>query len=466
MTSFATPDPYSYHHGLGSLFESEAIPGALPTARNSPQTPPLGLYAEKLSGSAFTAPRHSNRQTWLYRILPSASHSPFTPFSNGPAVTATGGLKHIPNQLRWDPFDVDREATFVTGMRQLAGAGDIATKNGLAIYAYSCGRSMPSTQAFCSADGDMLVVPQTGELDVRTELGRLFVRPCEILVVPRGIRFNVALHTSPATTTATDTDTDTDINTAVEARGYILETFAAQHFELPELGPIGSNGLANARDFQIPRADYVDAEQGEPELTTIVVKFCGALFEARQPHSAFDVVAWHGNYYPFKYDLGRFNTIGTISYDHPDPSIFTVLTVPSSVTGTAVADFVVFPPRWLVGEDTFRPPWYHRNAMSEFMGLIRGDYDAKTAGGFLPGGASLHNVMAGHGPDAATAEAASTCPLPPTKVSVGGLAFMFESVYMVGITPWALDRCGKLQPDYSAESWARVRRRFKAPPVS
>lgn len=326
----------------------------------------------------------------------------------------------------------------MSGLHLLAGAGDIPTKNGLAIYIYTCGTSMPTTEAFYSADGDMLIVPQTGVLDVRTELGRLFVRPNEILVVPRGIRYQVSLPSGPS-------------------RGYVLETFTAQHFELPELGPIGSNGLASARDFQVPVADYSDSTATH----TIICKFTGRLFSAQQNHSPFDVVSWHGNYYPFKYDLGRFNTIGSISFDHPDPSIFTVLTVASPIPGTAVADFVIFPPRWLVGENTFRPPWFHRNCMSEFMGLITGGYDAKTGGGFVPGGASLHNVMAGHGPDAETAEKASEVSLAPQKVGEGSMAFMFESVFMVGVTEWGLKSCGKVQEGYNVESWTGVKRRFK-----
>jgi homogentisate 1,2-dioxygenase len=436
MTSFETPDPYTYHNGLSSYFESESILGSLPTARNSPQKPPMGLYTEKISGSAFTAPRHTNKQTWLYRILPSASHHPFT------ALTyTTQKFQQIPNQLRWDPFDIDHESTFISGMRLIAGAGDIPTKNGIGIHIYSCGRSMADTEAFYSADGDVLVVPQSGDLDIRTELGQLYVRPSEIVVIPRGIRYNVKLPTGAA-------------------RGYVLETYTAQHFELPELGPIGSNGLANARDFQIPTAAYVDPQ--ESATYTIVAKFGGSLFSATQDHPAFDVVAWHGNYYPFKYDLGRFNTIGTISYDHPDPSIFTVLTVPSAgIPGTAVADFVIFPPRWLVGEDTFRPPWYHRNVMSEFMGLIKGGYDAKTAGGFVPGGASLHNVMVGHGPDAQAAEKASEVQLQPEKVGEGSMAFMFESMFMIGVTEWGLKT--KVQEDYNVKSWTGLKRRFQAP---
>ncbi|TLS24543.1 hypothetical protein PpBr36_08738 [Pyricularia pennisetigena] len=461
--------------------ESEAVPGALPIAQNSPQKPPHGLYAEKLSGTAFTAPRNENKQSWLYRILPSCAHPPFkvkgvtgaqdvdhqpptTPAQQPPdehqdetaRFAPPSRLHYIPNQLRWDPFDHDPEADFVSGLHLVAGAGDPTLKHGIGMFVYAAGRSMDASSAFYSADGDLLIVAQSGVLDIRTELGWLLVRPLEIAVIPRGIRFQVLLPegTGPA-------------------RGYALELYQG-HFALPELGPIGSNGLANARDFQAPVACFSEdygptafsagpsAPKGGYEVTA---KFNNTLFATRQAHTPFDVVAWHGNYYPFKYDLGRFNTIGTISYDHPDPSIFTVLTAPSDHPGTAVADFVIFPPRWLVGEDTFRPPWYHRNTMSEFMGLITGDYDAKKGGkgGFVPGGASLHNVMSGHGPDAASYEGAREAELKPAKVGAGSCAFMFESTFMVGVTDWGLRTCQKVQEGYSQESWGGVKTHWKRP---
>jgi len=274
-------------------------------------------------------------------------------------------------------------------------------KTGLAILVFAAGKNMEK-EAFYSADGDFLIVAQHGILDIQTELGRLLVRPNEVCVIPRGIRYRVTLPNGTV-------------------RGYICELYQG-HFQLPELGPIGSNGLANVRDFQAPTAAF------EEDLTEwkLTAKFDNKIFTARQSHTPFDVVAWHGTYYPYKYDLGRFNTIGTISYDHPDPSIFTVLTGPSDHIGTAIADFVIFPPRWLVAEDTFRPPWYHRNTMSEFMGLISGDYDAKTGGGFRPAGASLHNIMSAHGPDSNAHQAASNAELKPQKVGSGSMAFMFE----------------------------------------
>lgn len=335
----------------------------------------------------------------------------------------------------------------MSGLKLVGGAGDPTIKEGLGMYIYAAGKSMSENSAFYSADGDLLIVAQEGSLDIRTEFGWMLVRPMEIAVIPRGVKYQVHLPSGPA-------------------RGYALELYQG-HFNLPELGPIGSNGLANARDFQTPVACFSEdfgatASEG-PNTYAVTVKFNNELFKAEQAHTPFDVVAWHGNYYPYKYDLGRFNTIGSISFDHPDPSIFTVLSAPSSVPGTAVADFVIFPPRWLVGEDTFRPPWYHRNTMSEFMGLIQGGYDAKRggSGGFVPGGASLHNVMSGHGPDAESYEGARGAELKPAKVGTGSCAFMFESCLMVGVTQWGLKTCRKVQEGYCEESWGGVKTHWK-----
>ncbi|KAH8776697.1 homogentisate 1,2-dioxygenase [Diaporthe sp. PMI_573] len=462
VTEFALKEKYRYQNGFDSYFETEAVPDALPVGQNSPQKPPHGLYAEKLSGTAFTAPRHENKQTWLYRILPSCSHPPFEPASSQPAnghgngqpvdfkESAATKMHYIPNQLRWDPFDQGSGDTdFVSGLHLVAGAGDPTVKSGLGIYIFAAAKSMDTKHAFYSADGDFLLVAQEGVLDIRTEQGWLLVRPMEIAVIPRGVKFAVYLPSGPA-------------------RGYALELYQG-HFVLPELGPIGSNGLANARDFQAPLASF-DEDCGSvafdgPNKYTVTAKFANSLYQTVQPHTPFDVVAWHGNYYPYKYDLGRFNTIGSISFDHPDPSIFTVLSAPSDHIGTAIADFVIFPPRWLVGEDTFRPPWYHRNTMSEFMGLIQGGYDAKKggAGGFVPGGASLHNVMSGHGPDADSYDGARNAELKPAKVGAGSCAFMFESCLMVGVTDWGLKTCSKVQEEYNQHSWGGVKVHWKRP---
>jgi len=375
----------------------------------------------------------------LYRVLPSASHQDFEPVElvNGGTTSDSKRLRHIPNQLRWDPFDINEDLDWVQSLQLLGGAGTPTLKIGLGILIFAAGKDMPPNDAFYSADGDFLIVLQHGVMDVQTELGRLLVRPNEILVIPRGIRYRVNIPNGPI-------------------RGYVLELYQG-HFQLPELGPIGSNCLANARDFQAPVADFDEERSGDWSL---YAKFDGKLFRARQNHSPFDVVAWHGLYYPYKYDLGRFNAVGSISFDHVDPSIYTVLSAPSDQVGTAIADFVIFPPRWLVQEDTFRPPWYHRNTMSEFMGLIQGDYDAKTGGGFKPAGASLHNVMSSHGPDAGTHEKASNDDLKPRKVGEGSMAFMFESCLMIGITDWALKECQKVQKDYNKHSWETLKPHF------
>ena len=337
----------------------------------------------------------------------------------------------------------------MSGLHLVAGAGNPTLKQGIGMYVYAAGKSMDDHSAFYSADGDFLIVVQEGVLDIRTEFGWLLVRPLEICVIPRGVKYQVHLPQG-------------------RGRGYALELYEG-HFALPELGPIGSNGLASARDFQIPVAAFSEdhgstASDGQTRYT-VTAKFNNGRFVTTQTHTPFDVVAWHGTNYPYKYDLGRFNTIGSISFDHPDPSIFTVLSAPSPRPGTAVADFVIFPPRWLVAEDTFRPPWYHRNTMSEFMGLICGQYDAKKGGkgGFVPGGASLHNVMSGHGPDAASYEGARNAELRPAKVGEGGCAFMFESCLMVGVTDWGLKTCAKVQETYNEHSWGGLKVHWKRP---
>ncbi|KAG9229958.1 putative homogentisate 1,2-dioxygenase [Amylocarpus encephaloides] len=442
ITAFTVPEKYSYQNGFQSYHETEAVKGALPIGANSPQKPPYGLYAEKLSGTAFTAPRHENLQTWLYRIIPAAAHSQFVSYERQiPGLTGESleDMVQIPNQLRWDPFEIDENVDWLHSLKLISGSGSPTTKTGLGIYIFSAGKDMDPRHAFYSADGDFLIVPQHGVLDIQTELGHILARPNEIVVIPRGIRYRVSLPDGPV-------------------RGYILELYQG-HFQLPELGPIGSNGLANTRDFQAPVAAYEE----EANAWSLYAKFNNNLFTAQQNHSPFDVVAWHGVYYPYKYDLGRFNVIGSTSFDHPDPSIYTVLTGPSDHLGTAIADFVIFPPRWLVQEDTFRPPWYHRNTMSEFMGLIHGDYDAKTGGGFRPAGASLHNVMSAHGPDSSTHEGASNSELVPRKIGAGSMAFMFESCLMLGVSRWGLKTCEKVQSDYNDESWVGLKSHFRPP---
>ena len=422
-----------YLSGFGAELATEALPGALPQGRNSPQKVAYGLYAEQISGTAFTAPRHLNRRSWLYRIRPGAMHGSFRAIDNGLLRGAPFDAANVsPNQMRWNPLPMPDLATdFVAGLVTMAGNGDLGAQVGIAIHLYAANRSMEG-RFFYNADGEMLVLPQQGALRVKTEMGVLDVKPGEMVLLPRGVRFAVDLLDGTA-------------------RGYVCENYGAA-MRLPELGPIGSNGLANARDFLTPVAAYEDRE-GKFEL---VAKFGGQLWSAEINHSPLDVVAWHGNYAPFKYDLALFNTINTVSFDHPDPSIFTVLTSPSDTPGTANVDFVIFPPRWMVAEDTFRPPWFHRNVMSEYMGLIHGAYDAK-AEGFVPGGGSLHNCMSGHGPDAATFERASDAQLAPHKIE-NTLAFMFESRYVIRPTSHAL-LMPELQKNYH-ECWHGLKKNF------
>ena len=416
----------NYQTGFGNHLASEAIGGALPVGRNSPQKPPFGLYAEQFSTTAFTAPRAQNRRSWLYRMRPMAEHAPYEPLGGFEVLRSAPFTDPVtPNRLRWDPLRLPQaQRDWLEGLVTYGGNGDVGTGSGIGIHLYSANRSM-ERRVFQNSDGELLIVPQQGALHITTELGKLEAPPGHIALIPRGLRFAVALD-GPS-------------------RGYVCENYGAP-FQLPDLGPIGANGLASPRDFEAPVAWFEDVE-AEHE---IVQKFQGRLWRTAIDHSPFDVVAWHGNSAPLRYDLARFNTIGTVSFDHPDPSIFTVLTSPSEIPGTANCDFVIFPPRWMVAEDTFRPPWFHRNVMSEFMGLIHGAYDAKEGGGFEPGGASLHNQMNGHGPDAETHRRATEAALKPVKLE-DTLAFMFESRWVIRPTATAMELPG-LQPDYD-ECW-------------
>ncbi|MDI1364242.1 MAG: homogentisate 1,2-dioxygenase [bacterium] len=418
-------DALKYQSGFGNHFATEAVPGALPVGQNAPQRVPFGLYAEQLSGTAFTAPRHENRRSWLYRLRPSAGHGRYEPYAQPRLASGPFAGPVTPNRLRWDPVEIPTAPTdFVDGLLTLAGNGDVATQAGIGIHLYLANASMRN-RVFQNADGELLIVPQLGVLTLVTELGVLTAGPGEIALIPRGIRFRVEVD-GPS-------------------RGYVCENYGAA-FKLPDLGPIGSNGLANPRDFETPVAAFEDVETP----TQVIQKFQGGLWSSHWDHSPLDVVAWHGNFAPCKYDLSRFNTIGTVSFDHPDPSIFTVLTSPSEIPGTANCDFVIFPPRWMVAEHTFRPPWFHRNVMSEFMGLVTGAYDAK-AGGFSPGGASLHNAMSDHGPDLASWRGAVAADLRPHKIE-NTLAFMFESRWVLRPTQLALESCA-LQADYD-DCWS------------
>ncbi len=420
----------AYQGGFGNTFSTEAVKGALPVGRNSPQKPALGLYPEVISGTAFTAPRSENLSTWTYRLRPSAMQAPYRKAAQG--LLRSGPFDEVdapPNRLRWNPLPIPVKPTdFLDGLVTIAGSGSADAQSGLAVHVYRANRSM-TDRYFVNADGEMMFVPQHGAIGLFTELGRLEVAPGEIAVVPRGVKFKVQV--------------------SEPSRGYVCENYGAP-FRLPELGPIGSQGLAQVRDFLYPVAACED-KAGRCELAC---KFLGKLWTTELRASPLDVVAWHGDYAPYKYDLARFLAVNTVTFDHVDPSIFTVLTSPSGQPGVANCDFVIFPPRWMVAEDTFRPPWFHRNVMSELMGLVRGAYDGK-AEGFVPGGISLHNCMQPHGPDAATYDKASNAALAPHKID-HTLAFMWESRWVFRPTKAAL-AAPELQKGYDAV-WNGFRR--------
>ena len=439
MTKTTKPDQYMT--GFGNEFETEALPGALPEGMNNPQKCAYGLYAEQLSGSAFTAPRHLNERSWLYRIRPSVCHSgKYTPidfplWKSAPHIADT--VQSF-EQARWDPAPLPTTpTTFVAGIKTMTTAGDVRMQTGMATHVYAANADMVDTY-FNNADGEMLIVPEDGALRLKTEFGSIDIAPGEIAVIPRGVVFQVDLTSKNKT-----------------ARGYICENYGAK-FTLPERGPIGANGLANSRDFKTPIAAFEDRD----DACNVILKWGSQFFETAISHSPLDVVAWHGNYAPYKYDLSTFSPVGSVLVDHPDPSIFTVLTAPSGEDGTANVDFVIFPPRWMVAENTFRPPWYHRNIMSEFMGLIHGQYDAKEEG-FLPGGASLHNMMLPHGPDRQAFEKASNAPLDPMKLD-HTLAFMFETRFAQHLTQYAATSPQK--QDSYLECWQGLEKKFDGTP--
>lgn len=436
MTQPTIHSTLNYLHGFGNEHESEAIAGALPVGQFSPQKVNFGLYAEQFNSTAFTAPRSQNRRTWLYRIRPSCVQGHYQPWQQ--ATVRTAPITEVPtppDMLRWDPLGIPEAPTdFIDSLMTIAANGDAMAQAGMGIHLYAANKSMSGRYFYC-ADGELLFIPQAGELLLRTECGHLSLKPGEIAVIPRGMKFAVDLPDGTA-------------------RGYLAENYGAS-LTLAERGPVGANGYANNRDFLYPQAAYEDIE-GDFEL---LCKFAGNFYRADLGHSPLDVVAWTGNSAPYKYELSRFNVMGSVSYDHPDPSIYTVLTSPTDTPGVANIDFVIFPPRWMVAENTFRPPWYHRNVMSEFMGLIEGTYDAKEAG-FVPGGCSLHNTMSPHGPEAAVFEKASTCELSPDRYK-DTMAFMLESRYVIQPTQWALET--KLRQRDYIQCWDGIKKNFKLP---
>jgi homogentisate 1,2-dioxygenase len=439
--SAAASKPLEYMSGFGNGFETESLAGALPQGQNSPQKCNYGLYAEQISGSPFTAPRGLNERSWLYRMRPSVRHTRQFSHASYPFWKSAPCLDDhaLPlGQLRWNPIPAPNEVTnFLQGIRTMTAAGDVVTQVGMAAHVYAFNTDMIDDYFF-DADGELLIVPQLGAMQISTELGIIDIEPSEICVIPRGMIFKVKR-----------------LGEAKDWRGYICENYGAK-FTLPNRGPIGANCLANARDFKTPVAAFEDKETP----CRVHVKWCGKFYMTEIGHGPLDVIAWHGNYAPYKYNLKTFSPVGALLFDHPDPSIYTVLTAPTGEEGTANVDFVIFPPRWMVAEHTFRPPWYHRNIMSEFMGLVHGRYDAKEAG-FVPGGMSLHNMMLPHGPDAAGFEKASNIDLTPTKLD-NTLAFMFETRLPQQLTRYAAE-LETLQSDY-LECWDGLERKFDGTP--
>jgi homogentisate 1,2-dioxygenase len=413
-----------YMSGFGNGFETEALPGALPIGRNSPQRCAYGLYAEQLSGSPFTAPRAANERSWLYRIRPTVGNwGRFEKISSRAWRTAPCREAELPPApQRWSALALpEAPLSFIEGMTTITTAGDAGSAAGMGTHVYLATRSM-ADEYFYNADGELLIVPELGGLRLRTEFGVIDITPGEIAVIPRGVKFLAELH-------------------GTAARGYVCENYGAA-LTLPERGPIGANCLANPRDFLTPVAAYEDrAAAGR-----LIVKWGGSLWQTGIDRSPLDVVAWHGNYAPYKYNLRHFSPVGPLLFDHADPSIFTVLTSQSATPGTANVDFVIFPERWMVAENTFRPPWYHMNIMSEFMGLIYGQYDAKPEG-FVPGGISVHNTMLPHGPDVDAFTGASRDELRPHKLE-NTMAFMFETCFMQHVTDVAANHPSR-QADYT-----------------
>lgn len=437
QTPFGTTP--GYMPGFGNDFETESLPGALPQGQNSPQKCEYGLYAEQLSGTAFTAPRGENERTWCYRIRPSVKHvarfkrTEVPYWKSAPAIDPD--IQSLV-QNRWNPIPmVDAPLTWITGMRTMTTAGDVNTQVGMAAHSFLVTADMED-EYFYSADSELLVVPQQGRMRFSTELGIIDIEPKEIAIIPRGLVYKVTLLDGPA-------------------RGFVCENYGAK-FDLPNRGPIGANCLANPRDFKTPIAAFEDRDAP----SRVVIKWCGQFHETFIDHSPLDIVAWHGNYAPCKYDLRTYSPVGAILFDHPDPSIFTVLTAPSGQEGTANIDFVLFKDRWLPAENTFRPPWYHKNIMSEFMGNIVGQYDAKPKG-FVPGGMSLHNMMLPHGPDNNAFEKASNEPMTPAKLS-DTMAFMFETRFPQHLTPFAAHEA-PLQDDY-VDCWDDLKKKFDGKP--
>ncbi|KAK0434287.1 homogentisate 1,2-dioxygenase [Armillaria borealis] len=419
FVSSPSGDPYKYQVGFGNRFASEAIPGILPQGQNHPQKNKYGLYMEGMTGSPFVAPRPQNLHAFMYRIRPSLDHKKFVRLPDSPDMESnflpTNPKVHIsPTQLNWapPPFPSSKdEVDFIAGLKTIGGNGEPTAREGLALHIYLANADMKN-KAFCDSDGDMLVVPQQGRLDVQTEFGRMMVRPGELMVIQKGMKFKVSLPDGPS-------------------RGYVQEIFGS-HFELPDLGPIGGHGMANPRDFEVPLASF------EIDETSWEGKIGGQLFSAAQDHIPFDVVAWQGNYVPYKYAMEKFIFVGSVSKDHLDPSVFTVLTAKSKATGIPLVEILTVSERWNVASDTFRPPYYHRNNATEILCFISGE----RGGRYVPGGIVLQTVFCPHGPPPEVHKAAIVAELKPERISKGSMAIAIETPMILSMTDYAMNRAG------------------------
>ncbi|KAH9874017.1 hypothetical protein IAQ61_004645 [Plenodomus lingam] len=442
-------DPYNYQAGWGNRHQSEVIPGTLPVAQNNPQEVRFGLYTEGITYSAFAAPRAHNYSTYMYRCRPAAAHNGYVPFESKSNIqncflSLNPKVATLPEQAEWRPFPLPKEEEkidFANGLHTLAGSGDPNIREGLALYVYMINSSM-ERRAFCNADGDFLICAQLGTLDIVTEMGKIFLQPGEICVIQRGIRF--CMNLAP----------DTKV-----ARGYITEVWGSM-WELPDLGPLGGHGLANPRDFLYPVAAIDDNLHVDWQ---IVNKINGELVAIQQDHSPFDLVAWHGNVVPYKYDLTKFSSQNSTSIDHTDPSIFTVLTAKSRDPLTPLADFLWFGPRWDVATNTFRLPYFHRNSASEFLACLYGQGLGRSDD-FQPGGGSFEG---GHTPHGGFHEGYQhgmrIHESQPEKILTEQLTIMIESSRLFLWTEWARKGCGVIdEHGTNYKVWEALPDRFSA----
>ena len=426
--------------GFANAFESEALPDALPRDQNSPRLSAYGLYAEQINATGFVARREHNRRSWVYRIRPAAQHSKLEPLDH-PTYRQDFDLDNPePNLSGWAPLPMpDSPTDFVDGIYTLGGSGGAEVRRGFAVHLYVANRSMEN-RSFYNADGEMLLVPQQGKLTLQTESGVLDVDPGMVAIIPRGLKFSVLLRED-------------------HARGYIGEVFG-RSFHLPERGPVGANGLADSRHFRAPVAYH---ENRLVPGYSITAKFCGKLFGATQDYSPYDVVAWHGDYTPYVYELRHFSPVINGRMDHADPSIFSVLTAPLDEEGANNLDFVFFPPRWDVSEGTFRPPFFHRNAVTEINGIIRDPAGYKAP--FYSGGCFITPAMTAHGIRAGGVEGflsmSDEAADRPHRFRDNSMWFQFETVLPFYLTSWA-KKAGQRIDDWH-HIWGTYRDHYQPP---